>query len=224
MRAALAVPTIVVDDHDLFRAGLRALLAATDDVRVVGEARTARQAYDLVDELRPGLAIVDVSLGATDGVAVAAELVRRAAGCHILMLTMHAMPDCVVRALQAGALGYALKDEPVEATLEAVRATAAGLRYLSPRLPVGVIEAHLRSRRGDEAGEAHRSPLDGLSRRERELFEMVVRGLANRQIATELCISVKTVETHRAHINKKLGVHSGVELVRLAALYGAVVP
>jgi DNA-binding NarL/FixJ family response regulator len=214
------VPTVLVDDHDLFRAGLRALLQATSDIAVVGEARTAREAYAVVDETEPTLVVVDVSLGPTDGVAVARELMRRRAACHILMLTMHAVPDCVVRSLQAGALGYALKDEPAEATLRAVRTTAAGARYLSPRLPVAEIEAQLLGRRSVNPPGA--LPLDRLSQRERELFAMIVRGLSNRQIATELCISVKTVETHRAHINRKLGVHSGVELVRLAALYGVV--
>jgi DNA-binding NarL/FixJ family response regulator len=215
------VATVLVDDHDLFRAGLRALLQATSDVRVVGEARTAREAYAVVAETEPTLVVLDVSLGPTDGVAVARELVRRRPACRILMLTMHAVPDCVVRSLQAGALGYALKDEPPEATLRAVRTTASGARYLSPRLPVTEIEALLLGRRSSAAPSAA-LPLDRLSQRERELFAMIVRGLANRQIATELCISVKTVETHRAHINRKLGVHSGVELVRLAALYGVV--
>jgi DNA-binding NarL/FixJ family response regulator len=221
MPPAVCVPTVLVDDHDLFRAGLRALLQATPDIRVVGEARTAREAYAVVEETEPTLVVVDVSLGPTDGVAVARELMRRRASCHILMLTMHAVPDCVVRSLQAGALGYALKDEPAEATLRAVRTTAAGARYLSPRLPVGEIEAQLLGRRSVAQAESA-LPLDRLSQRERELFAMIVRGLANRQIASELCISVKTVETHRAHINRKLGVHSGVELVRLAALYGVV--
>jgi two-component system response regulator NreC len=216
-----AVTTVVVDDHDLFRAGLRALLAGTPDVRVVGEARTARQAYTVIEATKPDVVVLDVSLAGTDGISVTRELVRRKAGCRVLMLTMHAVPDCVVRALQAGASGYALKDEPAEAALRAIRATAAGERYLSPRLPAAEIEEQLQSRRtGAPSGGT--PPLQGLSRREREVFALVVRGMANRQIASELCISVKTVETHRAHINKKLGVHSGTELVRLAALYGVV--
>ena len=215
-----AVTTVVVDDHDLFRAGLRALLAGTSDLQVVGEARTARQAYTVIEATKPDVVVLDVSLAGTDGIAVTRELVRRGVGCRVLMLTMHAVPDCAVRALQAGATGYALKDEPADAALRAIRATAAGERYLSPRLPVAEIEEQLQTRRS--APTAGTPPLQGLSRREREIFAMVVRGMANRKIATELCISVKTVETHRAHINKKLGVHSGTELVRLAALYGVI--
>jgi DNA-binding NarL/FixJ family response regulator len=221
MASTTAVTAVLVDDHDLFRAGLRALLTATPDVRVVGEARTARQAYAVIEATKPEVVVLDVSLAGTDGIAITRELVRRKAGCRILMLTMHAVPDCVVRALQAGALGYALKDEPAAAALQAIRATAAGTRYLSPRLPVAEILEQVQSRRAARANGGE-PPLQGLSRREREVFAMVVRGMANRQIASELCISVKTVETHRAHINKKLGVHSGTELVRLAALYGVV--
>ena len=97
-----------------------------------------------------------------------------------------------------------------------------GTRYLSPRLPVAEIEEQLTNRSSGSQATGGDPPLQGLSRREREIFAMVVRGMQNRQIAAELCISVKTVETHRAHINKKLGVHSGTELVRLAALYGVV--
>ena len=221
MRSTVQVPTVLVDDHDLFRAGLRALLAGTSDLRVVGEARTASQAYAVIEATKPEVVVLDVSLAGTDGIALTRELRRRGAGCRILMLTMHAVPDCVVRALRAGALGYALKDEPADAALQAIRATAAGTRYLSPRLPVAEIEEQLTSRSsGQPTGGA--PPLQGLSRREREIFAMVVRGMQNRQIASELCISVKTVETHRAHINRKLGVHSGTELVRLAALYGVV--
>ena len=142
---------------------------------MVAEARTAREAYAVVDETQPTLVVLDVSLGPSDGVAVARELMRRRAACHILMLTMHAVPDCVVRSLQAGALGYALKDEPADATLRAVRTTAAGARYLSPRLPVAEIEAQLLGRRSVPPEAA--VPLDRLSRRERELFAMIVRGL-----------------------------------------------
>jgi len=221
MRSTLAVSTVLVDDHDLFRAGLRALLAGTPDLEVVGEARNAKDAYAVIEATNPQVVVLDVSLGKTDGIAITEELFRRRAGCRILMLTMHAAPDCAVRALQAGALGYSLKDEPADAALTAIRAVAAGEQYLSPRLPIAEIEAQIQLRRSAPPS-AGAPPLDALSRREREIFAMVVRGLANRLIAAELCISVKTVETHRAHINKKLGVHSGTELVRLAALYGLI--
>jgi DNA-binding NarL/FixJ family response regulator len=205
---------IIVDDHESFRQSLKVALAQTDTtVSVVGEAGTAREACNLVESLQPDLAIVDLSLKDSDGIALAHELKRRRLAVHILILTMHNNGLFVREALEAGAQGYAVKEQPLAEVIEAMNACARGERYLSP-LVQPVPESTQESMDGDA------SFLERLSRREREIATHVIRGSSSQSIATFLCISLKTVETHRAHINRKLGVHSTAELIRLAAMKG----
>ncbi len=130
------------------------------------------------------------------------------------MLSIHGTDENVMEALAAGALGYALKDQLAEEIVTAIRVVASGEHYLAPKIPKAVLERH---RRGEDA---RASPLKELSAREREVFDLVVRGFTNESAARELTISVKTVETHRARINRKLGVHSTEALVRFAAMRG----
>lgn len=200
----------LIDDHQLFREGLRALLSTVSDFEVVGEASDAREAYKLVEDLQPDVAILDVTLPGTSGIAVTRELKRRAPDARVLILSMHTNDDYVLQALGAGAAGYALKDQASDSIFEAIRTIGRGLPYLSPRFPRSLLE------RATQGG----GPLAVLSDREREIFDLVVRGFSTQAIAVELCIAKKTVETHRGKINKKLGAHSTADLLRLAARYG----
>jgi DNA-binding NarL/FixJ family response regulator len=129
----------------------------------------------------------------------------------VLVLTMHRTPDHVVRAFAAGASGYALKEQDALEVIDAIRAVAAGRRYLAPAIRPGVLE-----------GADHQSHLEELTVREREVFDLILQSRSNRDIAGYLCISVKTVETHRAAINRKLGAHSTADLVRIAARLGLI--
>jgi DNA-binding NarL/FixJ family response regulator len=129
---------------------------------------------------------------------------------------MHAVERLVQEALSAGAAGYALKSERLEALASAIRAVARGGSYLAPELPARLLNGARGSRPGEQGS------LGGLSPREREVFDLLVRGFSNRGVAAELCISVKTVETHRSRIHQKLGVHSVAELIRFAALNGLI--
>jgi len=182
-------------------------------VSVVGEAGTAREACTLIETAQPDLAIVDLSLKDSDGIALAHELKRRRLSVRILILTMHNNGLFVREALEAGAHGYAVKEQPLAEIIEAMNTCVRGERYLSP-----LVQPVPESTQEPVEGDA--SFLERLSRREREIATHVIRGNSSQAIATFLCISLKTVETHRAHINRKLGVHSTAELIRLAAMKG----
>jgi DNA-binding NarL/FixJ family response regulator len=159
--------------------------------------------------------VADLMLKDTDGVSVARELTRRGVAARIMILTMHTNALFVRDAFDAGVQGYALKEQPLTEIVEAMRLSAGGERYLSPRLgPPPIPRARGTINERAQAG------IDQLSRREREIFGRIIQGLSSRDIAQSLCISLKTVETHRSHINRKLGVHSPAELIRLAALKG----
>ncbi len=208
MRVAL------VDDHPVFRSGLRAILSSAQDFDVVGEAETARQAYEMAESQQPDLVMLDLNLPGTNGLIATRELVRRLPRTRILILSMYTDPSRVSEALAAGATGYVFKSEPPDVLLEAARAVAGGQRWVPPSLEP-FLAAGARPSRGNGA-------VASLSTREREVFDLLVRGFSNRAVAGELCISVKTVETHRAQIHRKLGVHSVAQLIRYAAMNGLV--
>jgi two-component system response regulator NreC len=207
------VRVVLVDDHLLFREGLKTLLVAAGGFEIVGEASEARAAYKVVEEQIPDVVIVDVTLPGTNGIAVTRELIRRRTRSRVLMLTMHESESFAREALQAGAVGYALKSQSVDQIVNAVRTVAAGQSYLAP--PFAQLATTGRALDGG-------GPLDRLSPREREIFDLVVRGFSTSAIAAELCISQKTVEAHRSHINKKLSVHSSAEVLRYAVRHALV--
>lgn len=203
---------VLVEDHPLLRAGVRAALAAFPDLQIVGEAGDVKTAHELIKTAHPDIVVLDISLPGSDGISLTRQLARMKEKPAILIFTMHKGLDYVRLAIGAGAGGYALKDDPPNALVEAVRTVLGGELYLSPQLrdraltPQGTL--------------ASDGTLDRLSAREREIFSLIVHGHSSQSIAKELCISIKTVETHRAHINQKLGVHSTGEIVRLAAHRG----
>lgn len=213
MRPATKPPIRVctVDDHGLVRDGIRAILDATSDCRVVGEAASAREAYQLLEEQACDVVLMDMTLHGSNGAAAVRELRRRGFGQPVLVLSVHAERDHVAEALLAGASGYALKEDRADELVRAIRVVAGGGRYLASRL------SHL-STAATAAVDA--DPLLKLSPREREIFDLLVRGGTNETIARELFISVRTVETHRTHILRKLDVHSLTDLVRFAVRKG----
>ena len=204
----------LVDDHRLFREGLRALLAAQPDLQVVGEAAEPTQACALVDAEDPDLVVVDVLLGADSGVALTRELLRRSPRRRVLMLSMLLDEEHAAEALEVGALGYAGKAQSLEEVLDAIRTVAGGRVYVPSVLSRFVVQDYLRLRRGDEKVE---TPLGRLTRREREVFDLIVAGGTTSNIAERLEISHRTVETHRSRILHKLKARSAADLVRLAA-------
>lgn len=208
---------VIVDDHPVLRDGLRAALGTQTDFDVVAEADDAEGAYKAVESSQPDVIILDLSLPGLSGISVTRNLKRRAPETKVLMFTVHAGEDFVLESLGAGASGYVLKQDPVEALFDGVRAVARGELFISPRFPRSVLQTHMRRRSGLDL---RISPLDELSQREREVFDLVIIGFTNEGVGQELGVSVKTVETHRTSINRKLGVHSTADLVRLAARRG----
>lgn len=206
------IKVMIVDDFEVFRLGLRTALDEASGFEVVGEAADARTAYELDEKLQPDLMILDVRLPGTDGVAATRELLRRNSVRRIALLSGYANPDMMVEGLQAGASGFFLKTQPLDQMLSGIRRVVEGETYVPPSY-----EPMLADRRRRRNGEKSARAYDLLSPREREVFRMLVRGLSNVDVGRELCISVKTVESHREHILAKLGIHSIVELVRYAA-------
>jgi two-component system response regulator NreC len=210
----MATTIMLVDDRELFREGFRLLLQSQPDFDVIAEAETPPEAYHKVETLLPDVALVSSELHSIGGAAVTRELSRRAPRTKVLILSARHDDDSVHPALAAGAHGIALRSQPSAQVFEAVRTVAQGHAYLAPQISQSVLQDSLRLRRVD-ASQA--GPCDALSRRERDVFELLVRGHSNRHIARFLGISPKTVETHRAHVLRKLGVHSIVDLIRFAA-------
>lgn len=206
---------LTVDDHALFRAGIRLALANEPGWRIVGEAGSAREALALVDSQQPDVVLLDIALPGMDGVVATREIKRRAPTARVLILSLHDQIRDVLDALNAGASGYALKSEGPDALVLALKAVFEDQRYLAPSVAARLA-----------AYESRRSPvvdvLGVLSQREREVFRLATQCLTTREIAAELCLSRKTVDTHLYRIHRKLGLRTSAELVRLAADLGLI--
>ena len=205
----------LVDDHPVFREGLRTLLSGEPGLEVVGEAADARGACAIANSAKPSVIVTDVALPDGDGIAATHEILRQSPRTRVLALTMHTGEFFVSRAFSAGVSGYAIKTQAPEEIVSAVCAVARGETYVPARF------SHLVARHNEPRRSVNpATPFDDLSKREREIFDLILRGFTNEGMAKALFISVKTVETHRSHINRKLRVHSTGELIRLAALHG----
>lgn len=211
---------VLVDDHPIVRQGLRGLLEAEPGWQVVGEASDGLSAVDLVEQLQPNVAIVDVMMPDLNGLEVVRRVKRRVPDTLVVVLSMHADEAYVLEALQGGAMGYVLKGMSTTSLVEAVHEVLAGRRYLSPPLTERAIEAYLQ-----RATDADR-PIDYydmLTPREREVLHLAAQGSSNAEIAERLTISPRTVETHRANLMRKLELRNHTDLVRFALQRGIVV-
>lgn len=202
---------LVVDDHEVYRAGLRTVLSAEADFEVVGEAADAQTAYAEDERAHPDLTLVDFWLPGSDGLSIVRELRRRNSERRVAMLSASATPALMLEALQAGAAGFLLKTQPVPELIAGVRTIAQGQSYVPAELEALVAQQRARLVAG--GGPSH---FDLLSAREKEVFRLLVRGKSNADIAHELFIGIETVETDRQRIMSKLGVHSLADLVRYA--------
>jgi DNA-binding NarL/FixJ family response regulator len=204
---------VLVDDHTLFRMGVRHVLTNTPGYEVVGEASTARSAFRIVDELTPDVVLMDIAMPGMDGVLATREIGRRAAKARVLIVSAHDQVNDVLDALEAGAAGYALKSDGPETLIEAIRVVSRGQRYVAAALAPRLAAFEGRRRRASDV-------LGILSAREREVFRLASECVIARDMARELCIARKTVDTHLNRINRKLGLRNMAELVRLAASLG----
>jgi DNA-binding NarL/FixJ family response regulator len=202
---------VIVDPEALFRAGVRTVLEATSEHRLVGEAGAPAAGLALVDERQPDLVVLDLALPDCDGVALIGEIRRRASGAAVLALSASDQIQDVLDALDAGAIGYLLKSDGPEELTRALRMAARAERYIAPALAGRVSMYDSRRRAG--AG-----VLSLLSVRERQIFHLSGACLLTREIAQELGVSPKTVDTHLLRIHRKLGLRNSAELVRLAVI------
>jgi DNA-binding NarL/FixJ family response regulator len=206
---------VLADDHPVVLEGLRLLLDAQPDLEVVGRASDGEAAVRQARELLPDVLVMDVSMPVLGG-AEATEIVRRECpDVRVLALTVHEERAYLTRLLRAGASGYVLKRAAPEELVRAVRTVAAGGFYVDPSLSDLVVRGYL----GGQSGH-HHTPREALSDREREVAVYIARGYSNKEIAGELELSVKTVETYKTRLMEKLGLHSRVEIVRFAAEQG----
>lgn len=208
----MSIRVLVVDDHAVVRTGLRRVLDAESDIETVGEAPTAERAVFEALEHSPDVVLMDVVMPGKSGIEGMPALLQAVPSAKVLVLSMQDDPRYVREAFDAGASGYVLKEAADSEVVSAVRAVAAGERYVHPVLGARLIAA--------EAEERKRAEVDPLSEREREVLRLLALGHTNQEIAKMLYISVRTAETHRAHIMQKLGLSSRAELVRYALSEG----
>lgn len=193
---------LIVDDHPLVREGVRTLINHQSGLEVVGEAADADSALEAIARLEPALVLTDIGMKQVSGIALAAQIRERWPAIHVIVLSMYDNPDYVHQAMQAGARGYVLKDAPSSDIVDAIRAVAAGDTFLSASLS-------RQSTRSD-------GPRPILSEREAEILACLARGMSSKQIAAEHDLSVRTVETHRQNIRRKLRIEGQAELIRYA--------
>ncbi len=211
---------LIVDDHPLFREGLKAIIARSARFEIVAEAGTARSGLQKALDLTPDLVIVDISLPDRSGIDLTRDIRSRVAAARVLIVSMHARVDYIVEAFQAGATGYVVKESAADRLLQALEVVSAGEYYLDSGISREVVQRLMNVQAaGPGAGDA---AYGRLTRREQEVMRRLAEGHSPRQVAEGLGISAKTVENHRSNILRKLGLSGTMELVRYAARIGLI--
>lgn len=211
------ITIVLADDHQVVRQGLRSLLDAEPDLRVVGEAGDGQAALDAIERLKPAVVVLDLMMPGVAGLDVVREVSERFPETRVVVLSMHADEAYILEALRWGALGYVLKGASAAELIHAVREAASGQRYLSPPLTRRAIDAY--------AERARDAPLDvyeTLTPREREVLQLAAEGHTSTEIGARLGISSRTAETHRANLLRKLGLRTQTDLVRYAVKRGII--
>jgi DNA-binding NarL/FixJ family response regulator len=200
----------IVDDHPMMREGLAQLISQEEDLTVCGEAEDAAEALKKIEELRPDLALVDITLRSTNGLELIKDLRIRTPGTAVLVISMHDESLYAERVLRAGGRGYIMKQEGGKKLIDAIRHVLAGKTYVSEKISAKILD--LFSGRPVEGA----SPVERLTDREFEVFQLIAQGLSTKEIADKLHVSAKTVEVHRVNIKQKLNVATAPELIRFA--------
>ncbi len=209
---------LIVEDHTLLRAGLKALLSQDPDIEIVGEAENGRDAVRMVSSLTPDLVLTDLSMPGMNGIESIVDIKRRYPGIRILVLTIHKTDEYIFEALRAGADGYILKDASYDELRIAIRSVLGGKTYLSPDISAKVINGYLDT----DKTSGPTSAWDTLTHREREVLKLVAEGHPNKYIADYFCLSIKTVEKHRSNLMKKLNLHNASMMTAYAIERGLV--
>ncbi len=209
---------VIAEDHTILREGLRSLLSANPDFEIVGEAEDGREAIRCVEKFKPNLVLTDLSMPRMNGMDAIREIKRRSPETKVLVLTVHKGEEYILATLQAGADGYLLKDSTHAELMVAVKHVLSGRRYISPGISDKVLEGYLEGRKTLKT----RTPWETLTPREREILKLIAEGYKNKEIADDLCISVKTVEKHRSNLMEKLNLHNVQALTTYAIEKGLV--
>ena len=209
---------LLADDHTVMRAGLRLLLERQPDLVVVGEAADGRQTIEMAESLEPHVVVMDIAMPNLNGIEATRQIVGKRPGISVVILSMHSDESYVLRALKAGARAYLLKDSAEADLIRAIRAVREGKSYFSPAVSKTLLEDYVRQlqQRGEE------DSYELLTPREREILQLLAEGKSNKDVANHLNLSLYTVETHRAHILQKLGLHTVPELILYAVRKGII--
>ncbi|MDB5340712.1 MAG: DNA-binding response regulator [Planctomycetaceae bacterium] len=212
------IRVVLVDDHKLFRAGIRSLLQGLSGVEVVAEAGDGREGLRLIEALLPDIVLMDIMMPGLNGLDAAARVARISPATRVIMLSMNADGDCVLQTLRAGAAGYLVKTaDPAELEL-AIRAVNRGEIFLSSAISQHIVAACLGQINLEQTS------LERLTPRQREVLQLIAEGRSTKEIAKELCIGVKTAETYRGELMKALDIHDIASLTRYAIRKGVVAP
>lgn len=209
----MTINIILADDHAVVRDGLRVLLEREPDIQVTASVGNGKDAVSETVRMRPDVVVMDIAIPGLDGIEATRQIREQCAATQVLILSMYLNSEYVYRSLRAGALGYLLKESAGEKVVEAIREVASGRRYLSDKITDIMIDGYLQ----DNA-----TPFSKLSRREREVLQMMVEGHKITGIAQMLSLSPKTVETYRARVMQKLGINDTVELIKFAMRHGLI--
>jgi DNA-binding NarL/FixJ family response regulator len=210
------IRVLLADDHKLVRAGFRAMLATLGNVEVVAESDEGREALELIRKHKPDIALVDITMPGLTGLEVAKRVNHELPAVRVIILSMHTTEDYIARAIRAGVSGYLLKNaDPVELEL-AIRAAGKGEMYLSPAVSKSLVDQYARRLTEDEEGDQQ------LTARQTEILQLIAEGKTTKDIAVELDLSIKTVETHRKDLMDRLGIHDVPGLVRYAIRVGLI--
>jgi len=214
------ISVLLAEDHTIVRKGLRSLLDKEIGIEVIGEAEDGREAIRKAEELHPDVVVMDIAMPGLNGLEATRQIKKRFPGMKIIILTVHNNEEYVLQTLQAGASGYLVKKAAPSDLISAIRAAYQGESFLSPSISRTVIDEYLRkTEKMSERDEIYGKLTD----REREVLQLIAEGHTNRKIAELLHISIKTVETHRAHIKDKLDVSSTAELIKHAIRKGFLI-
>ena len=201
----------MVDDHQLIRMGITALLKSEDSIEVIGEVNTAKETLGYIDKKKPDVVLMDISLDDGDGILLTKEIVDRYKNVKVIMLSMHVKEDFIQRSIKAGASGYLLKDSPKDELIKAIKEVAKGDKYFASEVSQLMVSSYV-NKAGDFAEKKRK--LSGLTKREVEIIRLLSDGLSNQKIASQLGISHRTVDTHRTNIMQKVKVKNVAELVK----------
>jgi len=211
----MSIRILIADDHKMMRQGLRALLEKEDDMEVVGEAENGRQAVKSAENLSPDVVVMDIGMRDLNGIEATTQIIERCRGTKVLALSMHSDRRFAAGMLRAGASGYLLKDGAFEELANAIRRLVAGEVYLSPSIADVVVSDYV-----ERLARSDASAFSTLTPREREVLQLLAEGHSTKQIASQLRVSAKTIETHRQNVMEKLGIRSVAELTKYAIREG----